>query len=186
MSTDVSSVFSRDWQWLKYVLAGMGVPVALAVGLFQLKPSREELLRRQVEEAFGLPRRLMEAEDRIDRIAESKHSITEADWESNLRAYRTGNNSAKALCLATLAFLKSNNPHPSESVALAKEFIRSSPIEDWHPAIRVLKAENDVSWTMYNQQGLECMNPATRQSYMFFDVNVLKLGGPNSDRKGRP
>jgi len=162
-------------QWTKYLLAGMGVPVALSIALVNAQPSREDILKRQVEQAFGLPRNLMEQEERIDEVAEKKRTITEAQWQTNFQVYQTGNKSGKALALATLAFLRSNNPHPKESIELAKDYIRTNKIEDWHTAIRLLRYLNDPGWSTYNQQGLSSPDAAVRQAYEFFDANVLRI-----------
>ncbi len=153
----------------------MGIPLSLLIFVSTASPSREEVQHRQVEKAFSLSQNSMSAETRICELAEKRHSITESDWKTNLQAYNEGNKFAKEMCLQTLAFLRQNNPHPKESIAMAKDFIDHNGIADWHPAITLLNRLNDPSWSSYNNQGLSSSDPVIRQSYMFYSSNVLKL-----------
>lgn len=161
--------------WWKYCLAGSGVPCAVLILALRSPASHDEVLQQQVEHAFGLSKSLMSDEMRICELAEKRHSISETDWKKNLDAYHSGNKNAKVMSMQTLAFLRQNNPHPNESIALAKEFIATNPIGDWHAAIRVLQWLGDPSWKTYNDQGLQSNDPVTRQGYLAFDEQVLKL-----------
>ncbi len=183
MTMRTTSNFVQRFQWLKYLLAGMGVPLALAILLAESIPSREELQRRQVEKAFGLNRHLMEESQRIDELAEKTRAMSEADWQTTMEAYKSGGKWAKILSMQTLAFLRMNNPHKAESTELAKDFIKSNSISDWHVPIRLLKGLGDESWKTYNEQGLKSSDAAIRQSYQSFDVNGLKLTEPPAPKK---
>ncbi len=170
--------------WLKYVLAGIGIPIAVVIYLQSSGPSKKDVYQHKVEKAFGLSPSMMAAETRICETAEKRRKISETDWKVNLQAYHEGNKFAKEMCLQTLAFLRENNPHKAESIALAKDYIQQNGIADWHPAITLLNRLNDPSWSTYNNQGLSSQDPVVKQSYEFYTSSVLKLGQKPEGQKG--
>lgn len=164
-----------NWGWLKYVLAGSGIPIALIIYFSTRPPAPVSSYQKRVADSFGVSEGMMANLSRISIAAESGKRMSEAGWRENLDGYQQGNQAAKEMALMTLVYLGKNSPHPKASDELAKQYLSTCKPEDALVGIHVLYRLGDPSWKTYYQRGIQGADPTVQTQYQNYALRAMKL-----------